>query len=912
MVKIHNALQIKAGAKTKRVGYNPITQPVQFLLNKNKDEDWCKWNMDWLEKRGLDQVRSKYKRLLKNYSLANGIIDRSDYIVEEDNEVADLIDMLTDDDASALELKFYPIIPNVIKLLVGEFTKRRDKVLYRAVDDKSYNELIEEKRKVIEEILMAYGTSKMQQTVEQMGLDLETEEGAQQAEAMMSEDVIRKLPEIESFFKKDYRSIPEQWATHQHNVDTERFYIKELEETAFGDMLKTDSEFWHFKMNEDDYDIEVWNPILTFYEKAPETKYISDGTSVGRFDIMTIADVIDKYGYKMTKEQIESLESSFPAEGMQYILPGIGNDGSYYDGSKSHTWNTEGPSLGMRQYMTFDDMFRSGDIVDDIFSQDENYASMGLNTKVRVTTAYWKTQRLVGHLTKIDEVGFVSQMIIDENYKITTEPIYDTTLFSNKSRKNLIYGEHIDWIWINETWGGVKIGKNTSTQSFADDSESFEPIYIDVGKLKYQFKGSNSLYGCKLPVEGAIFSERNTKSTSLVDSMKPYQIGFNLINNQISDMLIDELGTVILLDQNFLPQQSMDEDWGRNNLGKAYVAMKNFQILPLDSTLANTENSVAMQHAQVLNLEQTNRLLGRVQLANFFKQQCFESIGITPQRLGGILSQETATGVEQAINMSYSQTEMYFVNHSEHLMPRVHQMRTDLAQHYHSTNPSVRLQYMTSMEERINFTIDGTTLPLRELNVYITTKINQKMLLEQMKQLALTNNTTGATIYDLGNILKSDSISEVDTVLRGIEEKANEAIRQQQQHEEELARMEQEAKEKEFMIKAELEAQENALDRENRIAVAEIRAAGYGSMVDLDKNEQNDFIDNMEYLDKRERENAKIELQRGRDERQTLIENKKLLMKEKELNTREKIANKQLEIARENKNRYDVPKKKRD
>ncbi len=33
-------------------------------------------------------------------------------------------------------------------------------------------------------------------------------------------------------------------------------------------------------------------------------------------------------------------------------------------------------------------------------------------------------------------------------------------MFKNKTKENLVYGEHIDWIWINEVWGGVKIGPN--------------------------------------------------------------------------------------------------------------------------------------------------------------------------------------------------------------------------------------------------------------------------------------------------------------------------------------------------------------------------------------------------------------------------------------------------------------------
>ncbi|MBK7819474.1 MAG: hypothetical protein IPJ60_19475 [Sphingobacteriaceae bacterium] len=114
-------------------------------------------------------------------------------------------------------------------------------------------------------------------------------------------------------------------------------------------------------------------------------------------------------------------------------------------------------------------------------------------------------------------------------------------------------------------------------------------------------------------------------------------------------------------------------------------------------------------------------MMSRIQLANYFKQQCFEVIGITPQRLGQQIGQtETAKGVEQAVTGSYTQTEMYFIQHSDYLMPRVHQMRTDLAQYYQSTKPSVRLQYMTSNDEKVNFEMNGTDLLLRDINIYCT------------------------------------------------------------------------------------------------------------------------------------------------------------------------------------------------
>ena len=113
-------------------------------------------------------------------------------------------------------------------------------------------------------------------------------------------------------------------------------------------------------------------------------------------------------------------------------------------------------------------------------------------------------------------------------------------------------------------------------------------------------------------------------------------------------------------------------------------------------------------------MEQTNRLMSRIQLANYFKQQAYEVIGVNPQRMGQQISQQTATGVEQALNASYAQTEIYFIQHSDYLMPRVHQMRTDLAQYYHSNNPSTRLTYVTSADEKVNFSIEGTDLLLRD------------------------------------------------------------------------------------------------------------------------------------------------------------------------------------------------------
>lgn len=910
-MQIYNALQLKKGAKVEYNKMGTLIQPFQFVSEKEKDDQWRAWNLDWLEFQGMKQLRRNARRLMKNYKLAKGIIDKQDYIVEEDNEMADLIDTLTKEDTSAFELKFYPIIPNVVNVLTNEFSKRSSKLMFRAVDDMSYNEMLEEKRKMVEENLLSRAEEKIKTELLNYGIDLNSE----QAQQSLNPDSIKSLPEIEQFFKKDYKSMIEEWASHQKMVDDERFKMQELEERGFRDMLITDREFWHFNMLEDDYEVELWNPLLTFYHKSPDVRYISQGNWVGKMDMMSISDVIDKFGWMMNQEQLEALEAIYPARSAGYAIQGYQNDGTYYDPTRSHEWNTQMPSLGYRQFTSlYDAGSQFGDIVQWILSDSEDLQDFGKSYMLRVSTIYWKSQRKVGHLTRISNTGEVIQDIVSEDYKVTEKPEYDTSVYKQKTKDNLVVGEHIDWIWINETWGGIKIGPNRPAFWGMNNPGGINPIYLGLhggrpGRVPFQFKGDQTLYGCKLPVEGCVFGDRNTRSVSLVDLMKPFQIGYNIVNNQIADILVDELGTVIMFDQNALPRHSLGEDWGKNNLAKAYVAMKNFQMLPLDTSITNTENALNFQHYQVLNLEQTQRLMSRIKLADYFKNEAFAVIGLNQQRMGQpIAQQQTATGVEQAANASYAQTEQYFIQHSDNLMPRVHQMRTDLAQYYHSKKPSTRLQYITTADEKVNFEINGVDLLTRDINIFCTTKTNGRAILEQLRQLAINNNTSGASIYDLAGVIKSESIAELTSVLKTAEEKVMKQKQEEQQHQQQMQQEQLASMEKQKQLDLQFKAEQAERDRQNDITIAEIRAAGYGSMVDINQNQMSDYQDALEKIEQRRQNRDSLNLKRETEINKRQEASEKLNVEREKLNAQKEIADKQLQIARENKNKYDAKK----
>jgi len=104
------------------------------------------------------------------------------------------------------------------------------------------------------------------------------------------------------------------------------------------------------------------------------------------------------------------------------------------------------------------------------------------------------------------------------------------------------------------------------------------------------------------------------------------------------------------------------------------------------------------------------------------------------------------------------------------------------------------------------------------------------------------------------------------------------------------------------------ESREKEKDRRSRLLEAEIKAAGYGAMQDMDKNMQSDFQDVLkdvrdteQYADtmnfNREKENNKA----GLNQQKIDLDREKLLIDSQ---------NKQLElaIAKENKNKFDQKK----
>jgi hypothetical protein len=114
--------------------------------------------------------------------------------------------------------------------------------------------------------------------------------------------------------------------------------------------------------------------------------------------------------------------------------------------------------------------------------------------------------------------------------------------------------------------------------------------------------------------------------------------------------------------------------------------------------------------------------------------------------------------------------------------------------------------------------------------------------------------------------------------------------------------------EKQKQMDLQFRADEAEKDRQKDITVAEIRAAGYGSVVDIDQNQQSDFQDALKDIRQTEQYQQTMNFKREQEVNKTAINQQKLSLDREKMQAQKEIADKQLEIARENKNKYDVQK----
>jgi len=111
-------------------------------------------------------------------------------------------------------------------------------------------------------------------------------------------------------------------------------------------------------------------------------------------------------------------------------------------------------------------------------------------------------------------------------------------------------------------------------------------------------------------------------------------------------------------------------------------------------------------------------------------------------------------------------------------------------------------------------------------------------------------------------------------------------------------------------MKLQFEQQENEKNRQKDIMVAEIRAAGFGAQSDINENMVSDYADAMKDMKETSQYREQMDMKREENVMKQSNDRSKIEVEKERLKTQQSVANTNLEIARENKNKYDVQSKK--
>jgi hypothetical protein len=821
--------------------------PDQFKTEKEKrDESWIKNTMDYFANKAYAEYVKNRDTFVKNYDLVKGILRMEDFYQEP--EVKSFTEMLTADLQLPAYVKHYSIITTPINELVGEISKRPDAFRVKAFDDDSQSEELKFKTEILQNYVMSQAKQKIAEKMAIEGAEIDEE----QLQQMTIEQVKDELD--------TYTSVAEKWANHVLTAQKAEFILKEKGEDAFRDMLISAREFFHIyeDNSKTGYNVEVANPKNTWFLTTPDRKYISDPTgraqgayAAGTVQVMELSEIIESIP-DLTKDEIDHLRSSLQDYGLINVRESNLGNPDVSPGIDSVTYDTYDPLVLQTRMMIESEMKENNDGLKDFLGLTSNVSSFGY--KYVVVRSYWLSKRKIGKLIYIDELGNEQSILVDENYKSGTIPTQQS----------------LEWGWVNQWYQGTKIGPDI-----------------------YHIKPYKLLNYC--PIIGLVHEIKNTEAKSLVDLMKPFQVLYNVCMNQLYKLLEKEVGKVYLTSIRHVPVPK-DGD-AQDALDVWEMEARNRGVVFIDDSPENLKSPSSFNQFRDIDLTRTQEIQSRYQLAQQLKSECWELIGMTRQRMGSISASESATGVNAAVQQSYSQTEPLFVAH-EYVMGQLYQAIIDASQYVESKKPQSTLSYITSEGESAFIQVNGTDLKFRDLKVYLTNRPEDKKMFDEIRGLSQAVLQNGGSLHDIIELYSTNSVRQMKRVFKTLKERQeqlqDQQMQMQQQQMEQQQQIAQAQMEQAQMQNEQKVANENyqkELDRINKKEIAIIQATGFGKVEseDLNSNAVPDVLEMSRF--------ASEEARAAKDYQMKMsdIQNKNRLAAEKMQIEREKI-----QLAREN------------
>jgi hypothetical protein len=831
--------------------------PDQFKTDKEKqDESWIKNTMDYFSNKAYAEYVKNRDTFVKNYDLVKGILRMEDFYQEP--QVRSFTDVLTSDLALPSYVKMYSIITTPLNELVGEISKRPDAFRVKAFDDDSKSEELEFKTGILQEFVINQAKQKIQEKAALQGQEIDDE----QLQQMTMDEVKDELD--------SYTSIAEKWANHILTAQKAEFVLKEKSEDAFRDMLISAREFYHIYEDNSKlgFNVEVANPKNTWFLTTPDRKYISDPTgraqgayAAGTVQVMELSEIIESIP-DLTKDEIDHLRSSLQDYGLINVRESNLGNPDAVPGQDSVMYDTFDPLVLQTRMIIESEMKENNDGLKDFLGLTSNVSSFGY--KYVVVRSYWISKKKIGKLIYLDEMGNEQSMLVDENYKSKTMPTEQS----------------LEWGWINQWYQGTKIGPDI-----------------------YHIKPFKLLNYC--PIIGLVHEVKNTEAKSLVDLMKPFQVLYNVCMNQLYKLLEKEVGKVYLTSIRHIPIPK-DGD-AQDALDIWEMEARNRGVMFIDDSPENLKSPSSFNQFRDIDLTRTQEIQSRYNLAMQLKNECWELIGMSKQRMGSVSASESATGTNTAITQSYSQTEPLFVAH-EYVLGQLYQGIIDAALYTESQKPQSTISYITSSGESAFVQVNGSELKFRDLKVFLTNRPEDQKMFNEIRSLSQAVIQNGGSLYDVIELYSTNSVRQMKKVFKTLKNRQDELQNQQAQQKQQQLDQQNEQAQAQLQQAQQMQQEKQAhddyqkeLDRINKIEIATIMAESKGQPVtDNDANGIPDALEISKLANDQTKAAKDYDIKMAQLQSQNKKDSDKMqIEKEKNKIARENMAN-DLAVAKEN------------
>lgn len=834
--------------------------PNQVTDKPRKSNDaLAKATVNALESIAIRQLREN-RKLEDYYKMIAGELVWADYTEEEMSTIDAVKGLLAEDTKVPSFVKHYDLIGIIVNQLVGEWLETQEDFNVDCVDTYTENEFLRERKRRLEQYVTERFEIEVKKVMAEAGMseekEFETQE-EQQAYLQQLEGLKNSIKSPEEIEKemRTWKTQSVKWANSVLEQDNVRFRMENLVRTEMLDYACTGRYFRNYYVGFDYYKPERWHPIQVFFSREEDAVKPQDREFVGRQYRAPIYKVRERFGHKLTPNQLKSLDTFYgefqdftkeeslnTARGLTKALFGgnaqvpFYNYFEYQDALEAQELfgvpmgrqivkDSEGEEMEIPQYLdNFAPNYHSrfGEIGRSDFEVRKD--------TVLITEGYYRSYKKMYIVALEDDSGVVRTEIFSE--ELLDEYIEENQLKkSNKksleealkeTEANTIYTFHQPVIRQFFKINSGLVTRNGKKGEIIVDEE-----------LDYQIKGNSELVDPIIPVAGII------DSNFIANKIRPYQIAYNICLNQIMNMMEKELGLFFLFDVNLLPSEYKTYGDTEDAMSKLVDFIRTTGTAPIDASKQNTGYQSPQGNSFVYqDISYTNHITARMQWAENWKRMAVEQIGMTSQRLGNPNQYETAEGIKQGVEASYAQTENIFSKMSQSYLESM-EVHLAVAQYCQKNYKDADFAYTASDGSKAYIHLSDEAFPLRRFGVMPINSSKNKHQRQNLIDTLLNLNTLGGDILDYAEIYTAKSTQEILEAGKKARLKAQQEAEATRAHEQELVDKQLKAQAEETRIEREFKASENEKDRKADIIKAQLNALGRASFTENTDDDTN-------------------------------------------------------------------------